>query len=103
MKHDADAASIVRLSGKLLCASLKDVEVVKVSLPEHIRLTLAESGCLSFKVWQTDDPLVWGVEESFINTSAFSHHQKRTRASAWWTATSAIPRSYEITGLEPSE
>lgn len=89
----------VRLSGKLLCASMEDAKVVKDHLPEHVRLTMEETGCLSFRVWQTDDPLIWGVEETFIDAAAFSHHQLRTRASAWWTATATIPRDYEITGL----
>ncbi|AML52481.1 putative quinol monooxygenase [Falsihalocynthiibacter arcticus] len=103
MKYDADPASIVCLSGELLCSCTDDVAVIKDSLPEHIRLTLDEPGCLSFKVWQTDDALVWRVEESFISSLAFSHHLQRTRASAWWAATEAIPRNYRITGLETSE
>ncbi|MEH6836853.1 MULTISPECIES: putative quinol monooxygenase [Falsihalocynthiibacter] len=103
MKYDADPTSIVCLSGKLLCSCTDDVEVIKDSLNEHIRLTLNEPRCLSFKVWQTDDALVWRVEESFINSSAFSHHQQRTRASTWWAATAAILRNYRITGLETSE
>ena len=94
-----DATGPVRLSGKLICSCLMDVEVIKANLPEHVRLSLQEPGCLSFKVWQTDDQLVWGVEESFIDPSAFAHHQQRTRASAWWAATAEIPRSYTITGL----
>ncbi len=98
-----DTAGVVRLSGKLLCASVAETETVKKNLPEHMRLTLEEPGCLSFKVSQTeDDPLIWNVEESFINASAFQHHQKRTRASAWWDATANITRSYNVTGLEPS-
>lgn len=99
MSNAADTE--VRLSGKLLCASIEDVEIVKDHLPEHIRLTLEEAGCLSFEVWQTDDPLIWGVEERFTDASAFSYHQQRTRASAWWTATAAIPRSYEVTKVAP--
>lgn len=53
----------VRLSGFLRCASMEDVELVVRHLPEHIRLTRAEPGCLSFEVSQTDDPLIWRVEE----------------------------------------
>ena len=98
MNDTADAEKVVRLTGKLICANMEEVKTVKDSLAEHIRLTLAETGCLSFRVWQTDDPLIWGVEESFADPAAFSHHQQRTRASAWWTATAAILRSYEITG-----
>jgi quinol monooxygenase YgiN len=90
----------VRLSGKLICATLHEVEVVRRHLPEHIRLTKAESGCVSFDVSQTDDPLIWCVEECFLDREAFEAHQNRTRASAWWTATAEIPRQYEVSGLD---
>ena len=89
----------VRLSGFLRCASVEDIQLVETYLPEHIRLTRAEPGCISFEVSQTDDPLIWRVEELFANRPAFDFHQQRTRASAWFTATSAIPRDYEITTL----
>lgn len=86
----------VSLSGKLVCASHQEVEVVRKYLPEHIRLTKAEPGCLSFEVVQTNDPLVWQVEECFTNQEAFEHHQQRTRNSDWWKETSKIKRDYEI-------
>ncbi|MDO3444691.1 putative quinol monooxygenase [Agrobacterium sp. V1] len=89
----------VRLSGFLRCASVEDIRVVEIHLPEHLRLTRAEPGCISFDVTQTDNPLVWRVEELFADRAAFDFHQQRTRASEWFTATSAIPRDYEITTL----
>ena len=87
----------VRLSGFLLCASAEDIQLVETHLPEHLRLTRAEPGCISFDVTQTDDPLVWRVEELFVDRAAFDFHQQRTRASEWFAATSAIPRDYEVT------
>lgn len=86
----------VRLSGFLRCASVEDIQLVETYLPEHLRLTRAEPGCISFDVTQTDDPLVWRVEELFADRAAFDFHQQRTRASEWFSATSAIPRDYEI-------
>ena len=86
----------IRLSGKLICASQQDIETVKQYLPEHIRLTKAELGCLAFDVTQTSDPMVWLVEECFINQPAFEQHQQRTRSSDWWQATAKIKREYEI-------
>ena len=87
----------VRLSGFLLCASAEDIQLVETHLPEHLRLTRAEPGCISFDVTQTDDPLIWRVEELFVDRAAFDFHQQRTRASEWFAATSAIPRDYEVT------
>lgn len=46
----------VILEGKLLCKDAAEVELVKKLLPEHIRLTKAEPGCISFTVTQSQDP-----------------------------------------------
>ncbi|ABF64597.1 hypothetical protein TM1040_1864 [Ruegeria sp. TM1040] len=40
----------VYLSGHLFCASAQEQALVEQYLPEHIRLTRAEPGCLSFEV-----------------------------------------------------
>ena len=93
-------AGAVRLRGFLRCLSKHDVDLVRRYLPEHLRLTREEPGCISFEVSETDDPLIWRVEELFADRAAFDFHQQRTRASEWFMATSAIPRHYEITTLE---
>ncbi len=92
------AALGVRLSGRLICASPDEAETVRRHLPEHLRLTLAEPGCLAFSVRETGDPMVWQVEEHFADRPAFQAHQARTRASAWGRATAAIRRDYAVTG-----
>nr|WP_196260962.1 antibiotic biosynthesis monooxygenase [Pelagibacterium limicola] len=86
----------VHLVGDLHCASREEAEIVQKFLPEHVRLTVSEPGCLSFQVVQTEDPLIWRVEERFIDKLAFEAHQARTRASAWGVATASIRREYEI-------
>jgi quinol monooxygenase YgiN len=93
-------AGEVRLTGRLICASDVEAEVVRRYLPEHIRLSRAEPGCLSFNVEATDDPLVWSVDESFVDREAFMAHQSRTQTSAWSSATTAIGREYQVFGLE---
>jgi len=90
--------SHVRLQGKLICEDAAQAEVVANHLPDHIQLTLAEAGCLSFAVERTDDPLVWSVSECFDGWPAFDAHQLRTRASEWWEATKDIPREYAVSG-----
>ncbi|MFD1159022.1 putative quinol monooxygenase [Roseovarius aestuarii] len=90
----------VRLSGRLICASEKDAKIVRDYLPEHVRLTRKEPGCISFEVSKTDDPMIWRVEECFRDRKAFELHQQRTRYSAWWFATASIPREYKVTGLK---
>lgn len=73
------------------------LEAVAAALPEHVRLTRAEAGCLSFSVTACAD--VAGrylVSEIFTDRDAFDAHQARTAASAWAEITKGIPRQYEI-------
>ncbi|WP_338723713.1 antibiotic biosynthesis monooxygenase [Devosia sp. XK-2] len=89
-------AGQVRLSGTLICASQDECEIVRRHLAEHVRLTREEPGCLSFEVTQTEDPLIWRVEELFADQAAFDAHQVRTKASEWANKTMFIRRDYAI-------
>jgi quinol monooxygenase YgiN len=87
---------VVRLAGRLILAPA-DLAPVEALLPEHVRLTRAEPGCLSFEVTQSaSDPLIYEVAESFVDRAAFEAHQVRTRASAWFAATRDIERDFRI-------
>ena len=48
--RDPASKGRVHLSGHLFCASAQERALVEQYLPEHIRLTRAEPGCLSFEV-----------------------------------------------------
>lgn len=85
----------VSLTGTLTCGP-EDAQIVREALPEHIRLSRAEPGCLRFDVTETA-PGVFSVSEEFVDRSAFEAHQTRTRASAWWAATGHIPRDFQVT------
>ena len=89
---------MIHVTGTLTCAAAEEADLVRQHLPEHIRLSRAEPGCLSFEVTQTADPLIWTVEESFTDRAAFDAHQTRTKASPWFAATAHIAREYQITG-----
>ncbi len=74
------------------------LEQVRQALPDHIALTRAEQGCISFEV--TEDrthPGRFKVSEVFENQAAFDAHQARTRESDWFRITQGIPREYSIT------
>lgn len=74
---------------------------VTQALPDHIRKTRLEPGCVSFEV--TEDcthPGRFNVREEFTDSEAFKAHQTRGAASAWADVTKGIPRTYEITGLD---
>lgn len=90
----------VTLSGSLRCADETEAARVRAHLPAHLALTRAEPGCVSFDVDPTDDPLVWRVEERFVDEAAFDAHQRRVAASAWGAATVGIERRYEIRGRD---
>ncbi|WP_019956612.1 putative quinol monooxygenase [Yoonia vestfoldensis] len=90
---------MIRLTGRLICADAHEAGNVTTHLPDHIRLSRAEAGCLHFDITPAADPLIWQVDETFTDQAAFDLHQQRTRASAWWTATAAIRREFRVLGV----
>ena len=88
---------MIRVTGTLTCATADQAEKVRTHLPDHIRLSRAEPGCLAFNVNPTADPLVWRLDESFADRAAFEDHQTRTRASLWFTATANLTRDFAVT------
>ena len=92
----------VHLTGQLICTNAAQVALVHAHLPLHVALTRAESGCLAFDVVQTTDPLVWQVDEHFIDEAAFRAHQARVASSKWGHATVEIERKYVVEGLSSS-
>ncbi|WP_373357081.1 putative quinol monooxygenase [Pseudoroseicyclus sp. CXY001] len=93
-------AAPVRLQGRLICAGEAEAALVRAALPEHIRLSRAEPGCLHFEVTPTDDPLVWQVKEVFTDAAAFSAHQARSEATPWAEAAKGVGGEFEVTGLD---
>jgi quinol monooxygenase YgiN len=89
----------VTLNGTLRCADEDEAARVRTALPEHVRLTRAETGCVSFSVAATDDPLVWQVAEEFTDPAAFEAHQTRAAASDWAATTKDIAREYTVQGM----
>ncbi|TGD45100.1 antibiotic biosynthesis monooxygenase [Pseudotabrizicola sediminis] len=90
---------MIRLKGYLICMSQDEVLAVRGHLPDHIRLSRAEPGCLSFDVSETDDPMVWDVQETFRTRADFDAHQARTRQSRWFEATRHILRDFRVEDL----
>lgn len=89
----------VSLTGYLRCATEAEAARVRAAIDMHIRLTLAEPGCISFELTPTDDPLVWRVAEEFKDPAAFEAHQARGAASDWARETKGITRDFKITGM----
>lgn len=89
---------MIHVTGTLACTTIAQADTVRSHLPDHIRLSRAEPGCLTFNVEPTENPLVWRLDESFVNRAAFEAHQSRTRASAWFKATADLTRDFVVTG-----
>ena len=90
---------MIHLSGRLICASHAQARAVMMGLPEHIRLTRAEAGCVSFDVTPTDDPLIWQVEERFTDRAAFDAHQTRMAGTDWAVQTAGVARDYRVSEI----
>ena len=89
----------VYLTGKLICASEEQASIVREYLPEHIRLTLREPGCLEFEVTHAG-AMTWDVAEVYADRRAFEAHQARVKASTWGAVTLGIAREYQIREYE---
>ncbi|MGO4907875.1 putative quinol monooxygenase [Pseudorhodobacter sp. W20_MBD10_FR17] len=85
---------ITTLTGTLTCQTQGEVEMVQAYLPEHIRLSRAEVGCLKFNVTQTEDPMVWHLDEAFVDAQAFAAHQTRSKATIWAEKTAHLARDF---------
>lgn len=65
-------------------------------MPEPIRLSRAEPGCIFLAVTPSADAAVGQVEERFVDRAAFDAHQRRTQNSVWGQATAGIAREYQV-------
>ncbi|MGL4886522.1 MAG: putative quinol monooxygenase [Aeromonas veronii] len=77
-----------------------DLAAVKDELDNHICLTRAETGCLTFKVTQDSlNPYRFYVYEEFVDEAAFQAHQARVKSSRWGEITVNVERHYTVTGI----
>ncbi len=61
-------------------------------------MVTAEPGCLRFEVVATGDPLVWRVEEAFVDAAALAAHRARVAASLWGRVTAGMARDLRVVG-----
>ncbi len=78
-----------------------DLSAVIRELPEHIKNTKNESGCILFEVKQDlSNQYKLDVYEEFKDEHAFSLHQDRVRCSKWGEVAKNCDRRYEIRYVE---
>lgn len=84
----------------IFTVSPNDLAAVLNALPEHIKETRAEPGCVDFRVIQRqEDVTVFEVYEEFTDREAFAAHQKRTGKSDWVKVSANAIRNYFVSGL----
>lgn len=92
--------SKITLKGYIV-VSATDLKAVAEELPNHIRFTREEVGCLTFDVVQSSETLHrFDVYEEFVDQEAFDHHQARVRSSHWGRVAANVARHYTITQEE---
>ena len=91
-ERPAPVGAQVALSGRLVCAGPAELMAVLAHVEDHVAASRAEPGCLHFAISQTEDPLVWQVEELFRDEQALKAHRARSAASDWGMATAGIAR-----------
>ncbi|OBT15547.1 antibiotic biosynthesis monooxygenase [Vibrio sp. UCD-FRSSP16_10] len=88
--------SKVILEGHIIVLS-QDLDAVIQALPEHIKMTQAELGNITFQVSQSiHHPLRFDVYEEFVDSSAFEFHQRRVKQSKWGKITTNVIRHYTL-------
>ncbi|MTD99189.1 GNAT family N-acetyltransferase [Paracoccus sp. YIM 132242] len=92
---------MVGLTGRLTCADAGQMMTALSLLPDHMRLSREEPGCLRFELWQDEDPLVWHLSELFVDADAFAAHGARTKASAWGRESGGIGRDVHRHDVTP--
>ncbi|WP_134680697.1 GNAT family N-acetyltransferase [Paracoccus ravus] len=92
---------LVALSGHLICADMDQMLLALDLLPDHVSLSRAEPGNLRFDLSQTEDPMVWRLDELFADAEAFAAHQTRMAASAWGERSRDIARAFDRINVLP--
>jgi len=95
-KNEVGKVSKVILEGFIEVPE-NDLELVRVELPNHIKLTRNENGCMIFDVNQDqENKCRFNVYEEFVNQESFDFHQKRVKLSRWGEITKNVKRNYNI-------
>ena len=85
---------LVRLTGRLICADTAQMLLALDLLTEHVALSRAEPGNLRFDLAQSDDPMIWELDELYADEDAFQAHRARLVGSRWGRESHGIQRDF---------
>lgn len=92
---------LIAVEGRLICADMGQMLLALDLLPDHVAASRAEPGNLRFDLAQTEDPLIWSLNELFTDAAAFAAHRDRTAASRWGQESAAIKRDFHDRAIQP--
>lgn len=92
---------LISLSGHLRCDDVGQLLRALDLLPEHAELSRAEPGCLRFDMAQTDDPLIFTLNELYADDEAFQSHRERLHNARWGAESKGIGRAFERHDIMP--
>ena len=100
LKVENDEVDTIYLSGHFDVAK-QHIQETLLLLPEHIKLSREEKGCLDFRVTQSKKTEGrFQVFEKFNSKRAYLYHQKRIKNSKWKNIMTKLKRDYEIIGID---
>ncbi|MGR3398903.1 MAG: GNAT family N-acetyltransferase [Paracoccus sp. (in: a-proteobacteria)] len=92
---------LLGLHGRLICRDMGQMMTALELLPVHAALSRAEPGCLRFDIAQSDDPMIWDLDELFSDRIAFDAHQDRMRSSPWGKRSVDMGRDFHDHAVQP--
>jgi quinol monooxygenase YgiN len=100
LKVENDEVDTIYLSGHFDVAK-QHIQETLLLLPEHIKQSREEKGCLDFRVTQSKKTEGrFQVFEKFNSKRAYLYHQKRIKKSKWKNIMTKLKRDYEIIGID---
>jgi len=90
---------IVTLEG-FIVVPYQDLALVEKELPNHIRLTRQEPGCIKFEISKDSQMMNrFHVYEEFKDQKSFELHQHRVQRSRWGHVSVNVVRHYQVNGF----
>ena len=95
------AQPLRHISGQLRCADIGQLMRALDLLPEHAEHSRSEPGNLRFDLIQTDDPMVFELNELYADDDAFQAHRARLKGARWGAESHGISRHFEHRTIMP--